>query len=253
MPLEVKPILNCLQRLGGFVCQEVQRRRRGDKPPRIEIRREAHRSIRGKGPECPQPAPGYDRPPERGWLFVPLGGIKTCFIYAPRRGECAEHGVGGEPIPWSQGKRPIPPAMRGFLARGARPLSWRETARAFHTRWECGERSGKGVVPWGPAHRKLEGLEAIGLAEIHWGQGQRADNFPTVIYPIDSHCRRLLWGGASGAPKRPGAGVWPRWAIQWSAGCVLFAATCGKPASRGLPPRCRKPFTCWTVSTSRCT
>jgi transposase len=31
--------------------------------------------------------------------------------------------------------------------------------------------------------------------EIHWGQGKRADQFLTVIYQIDSHCRRLLWVG----------------------------------------------------------
>jgi hypothetical protein len=30
---------------------------------------------------------------------------------------------------------------------------------------------------------------------IHWGQGKRADQFLTVIYQIDSHCRRLLWVG----------------------------------------------------------
>jgi hypothetical protein len=31
--------------------------------------------------------------------------------------------------------------------------------------------------------------------EIHWGRGKRADNFLTVIYQIDAHCRRLLWVG----------------------------------------------------------
>ncbi len=50
-------------------------------------------------------------------------------------------------------------------------------------------------VQWGLAHRILEGVEAIGVDEIHWGKGLRADNFLTVIYQIDSHCRRLLWVG----------------------------------------------------------
>ena len=45
------------------------------------------------------------------------------------------------------------------------------------------------------AHRQLEGVEAIGVDEIHWGKSKRADNFLTVIYQIDSHCRRLLWVG----------------------------------------------------------
>jgi transposase len=38
-------------------------------------------------------------------------------------------------------------------------------------------------------------VESIGVDEIHWGRGLRADNFLTVIYQIDAHCRRLLWVG----------------------------------------------------------
>jgi transposase len=39
---------------------------------------------------------------------------------------------------------------------------------------------------------------SIGIDEIHWGQGKRADQFLTVIYQIDSDCRRLLWVGRRG-------------------------------------------------------
>jgi transposase len=35
----------------------------------------------------------------------------------------------------------------------------------------------------------------MGVDEIHWGRGLKADNFLTVIYQIDKHCRRLLWVG----------------------------------------------------------
>ena len=31
----------------------------------------------------------------------------------------------------------------------------------------------------------------MGADEIHWGRGLKADNFLTVIYQIDKHCRRL--------------------------------------------------------------
>ena len=50
-------------------------------------------------------------------------------------------------------------------------------------------------VEWGLAHRELRGIESIGVDEIHWGRGLKADNFLTVIYQIDAHCRRLLWVG----------------------------------------------------------
>ena len=126
---------------------------------------------------------------------MPLWGIPTWFRYAPRRVECPEHGVVVEHIPWSEGKRPVTCAMMGFLARWARHLRWRETAQAFQTSWEAVYRSVEWFVQWGLAHRELQGVEAMGMDEIHWGNGMRADNFLTVIYQIDAHCRRLLWVG----------------------------------------------------------
>ncbi len=194
MQLEVKTILNRIQHFAGFVYQEVRLRAPRGKL-RIEVRIEAHQGLRGKCSECRQPAPGYDRLPERSWLFVPLWGIVTWFSYAPRRVRCPEHGVVVEHIPWSQGKRPVTLAMMCFLSRWARRLSWRETARAFHTSWECVYRSVEWFVQWGLVHRKLEAVQSIGVDEIHWGKSKRADNFLTVIYQIDSHCRRLLWVG----------------------------------------------------------
>ena len=128
-------------------------------------------------------------------MFVPLWGLKTYFYYAPRRVQCPEHGVVVEHIPWSEGKRHITTAMMGFLARWARHLSWRQTARAFQTSWEAVYSSVEWFVQWGLAHRQLEGVEAIGVDEIHWGKGKRTDNFLTVIYQIDKGARRLLWVG----------------------------------------------------------
>lgn len=194
MQLEVKTILNRIQHFAGFVYQEVRLRTPRGKL-RIEVRIEPHQSRRGKCSECRRPAPGYDRLPERWWLFVPLWGIVTWFLYAPRRVQCPEHGVVVEHIPWSEGKRPMTTAMMGFLARWARHLSWRQTARSFQTSWEAVYRSVEWFVQWGLARRKLEGVQAIGIDEIHWGKGKRANNFLTVIYQIDSHCRRLLWVG----------------------------------------------------------
>ena len=194
MQLEVKTVLNRIQHFVGFVCQDIRLR-----SPRgklcIEVTLEPHQGMAGKCSACQRPAPGYDRLPERWWLFVPLWGIVTWFRYAPRRVECAQHGVVVEHMPWNEGKRPITVAMMGFLARWARRLSWRETARAFHTSWECVYRSVEWFVQWGLAHRKLEGVRSIGVDEIHWGKSKRADGFLTVIYQIDGHCRRLLWVG----------------------------------------------------------
>jgi transposase len=41
----------------------------------------------------------------------------------------------------------------------------------------------------------LKAKPSVRRNEIHWGRGKRADNFLTVLYQIDSGCRRLLWVG----------------------------------------------------------
>jgi transposase len=167
----------------------------------IEVTVAPHSGIRGRCSQCRVPTPGYDRLPERRWDFVPLWGIPVSFRYAPRRVQCVEHGIVVEHIPWSDGKRPLTTAMMGFLARWARRLSWRETATVFQTSWESVYRSVEWFVEWGLAHRQLCGVESIGVDEIHWGHGQRADNFLTVIYQIDAGCRRLLWIGKRRSEK----------------------------------------------------
>jgi transposase len=121
MQLEVKTILNRIQHFKGFVYREVRLRSPKGKL-RVEVRIEPHQSVSARDSKCLQLAAGYDRLPERGWLFVPLWGIITWFLFAPRRVNCAQHGVGVEHMPWSQGKRPITRAMMGFLARWARHL-----------------------------------------------------------------------------------------------------------------------------------
>lgn len=194
MQLEVKTLLNRIQHFAGFVYRDVRLRTTKGKLS-VEVTVASHQGRRGRCSECRRYAPGYDHLPERKWLFVPVWGVVTWFHYAPRRVTCAAHGVLVEYIPWSQGKRPVTTAMMGFLALWARRLSWRETAQVFQTSWEAVYRSVEWFVGWGLAHRELQGVESIGVDEIHWGQGKKADQFLTVIYQIDKHCRRLLWVG----------------------------------------------------------
>ena len=196
MQLKVKTVLNDIQHFPGFVYEDIRLlRQRVGQPSRLEIVILPHAGLPGKCSRCLQPAPGYDQLPPRSWLFVPLWGLVTWFIYAARRVQCPEHGVVVEHVPWSDGKRPVTIAMMCFLSRWARRLSWRETARVFGTSWECVYRSVEWFVDWGLARRKLVDVHALGVDEIHWGRSQRPDNFLTVIYQIDVHCRRLLWVG----------------------------------------------------------
>lgn len=73
-----------MQHFLGFVYEEVEMHPGKPGPELIEVRIAAHRGIPGRCSVCRRPAPGYDRLPERRWLFVPLWGIPTWFLYALR-------------------------------------------------------------------------------------------------------------------------------------------------------------------------
>jgi transposase len=196
--LQLKTILNQVQCLVGFVYQEIELFAKPGQPRAIKVKIAAHEGRRRRCSKCLKPAPGYGRLRARRWRHESVWGIPVYFYYTPHRVKCAEHGVVVEHMPWNVGKRPYTRAMMCFLAQWARRLSWRETARCFQTSWEAVYRSVQWFVQWGLAHRKLEGIMGIGIDEIHSGQGKRAAAFLTVIYQIDSGCRRLLWVG----PKR---------------------------------------------------
>ena len=79
-----------------------------------------------------------------------------------------------------------------YLARWAKRLSWQEVAEAFHTSWDHVFHSVERAVSWGRAHQELSGITAIGIDEIAWQKGHK---YLTLVYQIDSNCKRLLWIG----------------------------------------------------------
>ena len=85
-----------------------------------------------------------------------------------------------------------PGAYEVFLARWGRRLSWQEVAHVFHTSWEQVYRSVGSVVGYGLAHRSLDEIEAIGVDEVQYRRGHQ---YVTVVYQLDSGCRRLLYVG----------------------------------------------------------
>src|SRR5262249_32528948 len=122
-------------------------------------------------------------------------GIPTYFCYAPRRGGWAEDGGGVGDLPWGDGKGPGGWTVRGVFACWGAAVELAGNGTSVPDQLGSSYRSVEWFVEWGLAHRELRGVEAIGVDEIHWGHGLRADNFLTVIYQIDAQCRRLLWVG----------------------------------------------------------
>ena len=142
---------------------------------------------------CGQPGGTYDTAREpRRFQYVPLWGIAVFFLYSMRRVNCSTCGVKTEIVPWAQGKSPVTTSFTWFLAHWAKRLSWKETAEAFNTSWECVFRAVQTAVAWGLKHRTLDGIEAIGVDEVLWHRGHK---YLTVVYEIADGCKRLLWVG----------------------------------------------------------
>jgi len=197
MHLALKTLLNRVEPLKGFVYESSRIStpaggRRASLPvaaPRIEICLRAHQGQLGKCSQCLFPAPGYDRLAERSFQFVPLWGMPTWFVYAPRRLACARCGIHVEYLPWALGKRPVTQSFAWFLASWAKLLSWQVVSRRFQTSWESVFRSVEMAVVWGRERIDLTGISALGVDEIYWKKGK----FLTLVYQINQGMKRLLF------------------------------------------------------------
>ena len=195
--VQLKTILNHVERHKSFVYQEARWADPKTKTT-IEIPIEPRANGRAICSGCGKPAPGYDRLPERRFEFVPLWQIAVFLVYAMRRVECPTCGVRVEQVPWCDGKNQLTTTYRWFLAGWAKRLSWKGVAEAFGTTWQNVFRSVKHTVSWGLDHRNLEGVAAIGVDEVQWQKGHK---YLTLVYQIDSGCKRLLWIGQDRTAK----------------------------------------------------
>ena len=180
----IKTVLNRVHKVKGFVYEQT--RFNGDQ---IEVEIRPRKGSRPICSGCGRRGPGYDTLDPRRFEFVPLWALSVFLIYARRRVDCPRCGVTVEQVPWSKGKHRLTRAYALFLARWARRLSWREVSLIFRTSWENVYRSVAWVVEYGLQHRSLEGITAIGVDEVQFRKGHR---YLTVVYQINSSCRRLL-------------------------------------------------------------
>jgi transposase len=187
----LKTILNRVQKYGSFVYDRVSWIEQGGRPGLLVLilPRAGSRPV---CPGCGRRRGCYDRQPARFYDFVPLWGLPVVFEYAARRVNCARCGVRVEKLPWAQGKSQLTEAYAWFLAGWAKRLSWKQVAEVFHTSWDTVYRAVSRAVQWGLVHRRLEGLEAIGVDEVCWRKGHQ---YLTVVYQLDAGARRLLWIG----------------------------------------------------------
>jgi transposase len=191
--MQLKTILNRVERYKSFVYQEASLAEDALGRPRIEVRIAPRANGRPICSGCRRVGPGYDRLPERRFEFVPLWAIPVFFLYALRRVNCPQCGVKVEEVPWGDGKCTLTTSYRWFLAGWAKRLSWKETAAAFQTTWDQVYRAVKHAVSWGVVHRELTAIRAIGVDEIQWRRGHK---YLTLVYQIEDGVKRLLWVAA---------------------------------------------------------
>ena len=188
--LQLITILNRCHRFPGFV---YHRARFSPDHRSIEIAVRPRKGSAAICSRCHQPAPGYDRLPERPFEFIPFWGFLVFLLYSMRRVDCPRcQAVVVEQVPWGDGKRTLTKAYMLFLARWARRLSWKETAEAFRTSWEKVFDAVEHVVTFGLEHRVLGRIDAIGVDEIQYAKGHK---YLTLVYQIDLDVTRLLWVG----------------------------------------------------------
>ncbi|HKM84329.1 MAG TPA: ISL3 family transposase [Candidatus Acidoferrum sp.] len=189
--MQLKSILNRVQKYKSFVYEEVEWAEKGQEPSlRVSLRARAHTRPLCSG--CRRAGPGYDTLPAREFEFVPLWGIPVFFVYALRRVNCKRCGVKVEAVPWAAGKHTLTTTYMHFLALWGRRLSWSEVATIFHTSWEKVFDSVDWMVHWGLEHRPLSRIRSLGIDEVLWRRGHQ---YLTLVYQIDGHGQRLLWVG----------------------------------------------------------
>jgi transposase len=188
--LQLTTILNRCHRFPGFVYRQARFSSDGKS---IEISISPRVGSKAVCSGCHQPAPGYDRLPERRFEFIPFWGFLVFLLYSMRRVDCHRcQAVVVEEVPWGDGKRTLTRAYMLFLARWARRLSWKETAEAFRTSWDKVFDAVEHVVNYGLEHRKFGRIDAIGVDEIQYAKGHK---YLTLVYQIDLGVTRLLWVG----------------------------------------------------------
>jgi len=188
----VKTLLNKVEKHKGFIYGDVTLEEGGRARLLVEVRPDK-RCKKAVCSGCDELRTCYDKMPTvRYFQFPPLWGFLVFLVYVMRRVDCPRCGVKIEKVPWASGKSPTTTTYAWFLARWAKVLSWKQVAGSFRTSWDTVYRSVQLAVTWGLEHRDLTGIRSLGVDEVSRGRGQ---DYLTLVYQIDEHCKRLLWVG----------------------------------------------------------
>ncbi|MBC8553145.1 MAG: ISL3 family transposase [Candidatus Brocadiales bacterium] len=189
----IKTLLNKCYPVKGFIYGKVSLHE-----TKITVKVKERKRSQGVCCRCKKTAPTYDHLKERYFRFIPLWGYIVLLTCKPRRVSCPKHGVTVEHIPWAKGKSPICEPFRMFLSHWAKYLSWQEVARQFRVSWKNVFESVEHVVEYGLKSRNMDNINTIGIDEIQYLRGHK---YLTLVFQIDSGCKRLLFIGQNRSAK----------------------------------------------------
>jgi len=190
----IKTLLNKVEKFKSFVYKSVK----FDSVMGTEVLVVQIVARSNSKPECSvcgKQCSVYDTKRHRLYEYVPLWSFQVYLRYAPRRVNCPVDGIRVERVPWAQGKEQMTTTYKIFLARWAKRLTWKETAKIFKSSWDSVYRAVNYVVDYGLAHRDMDNIEEIGIDELQVFKGHK---YLTLVYQLDEYAKRLLWSG----PKR---------------------------------------------------
>ena len=126
----------------------------------------------------------------REWRDLSMRKLRLKLRYRPRRVECPRCGLRVEDFPWAEPWARVTTALSNAVARLARELSWRGTARHYGLNWKSVATIVKRAVAYGLRHRARPPVHVIGIDEVSRRKGQV---YLTVVYDLER--RVLLWVG----------------------------------------------------------
>ena len=190
--MQLKVILNSIEKYKGFIYSDIGWDG-NEKGKSLLIKVKPRKGSKGFCSGCGKRGSCYDTGKARRFQYVPLWGITVFLIYAMRRINCKTCSAPTvEMVPWADGKKQITKSFEWFLADWAKKLCWKEVADSFNSSWDTVFRAVEMAVEWGRLRMDLTAISSIGVDEIQWQCGHK---YLTLVYQIDSHCKRLLWIG----------------------------------------------------------
>lgn len=180
----------CIRKGLGLKAHRVREVREEAGGPLVaEVERIAGRSLRCGC--CGGPARQiHSRQKERQWRDLSVRDRPLVLRYAPVRVFCRRCGVKVEQIPWASRWQRVTSALALAIARLARDLSWKQTARHFGVDWKTVVAAVRAAVVVGLRRRRWKPLHTIGIDEVSRSKGQR---YLTLVYDLERG--RLVWVG----------------------------------------------------------